>query len=417
MTAGDIRLLRDETTMRRAVAVIPVLADGRVRLRRLAFFRLWVKPGRHCHAAYRVTLDTDGGAVETFLAAALVRDAEHGAALLREVDALPPARAPWSAGAASAFVESPCALVQLFPWDHRLPTLAQALDAPGVGSALGIAVRAAAPVGYWPGIRCQLRLETADGPLFGKVFPDMAGAEVAAQLGRLAEALADADEIAVPAVRAWVPSLRLLVTAPLTGSALLDELSQSATGAMMGGVAIALARLHATHLEPSTRRFGPTDDLAVVQPWVAFTSAVFPELRDQLARALARLEAARPPDREALVPVHRDFYDKQVLVAGPRVGLLDLDTLCHGDAEIDVGNFCAHLLLRGLQWHDAPEAFAELGAIFVGRYREHRPDYDPERVGWYRASALLRLACLYALRPRWQSLAPRLAEESGHALA
>jgi len=217
-------------------------------------------------------------------------------------------------------------------------------------------------------------------------------------------------------VRAWVPSLHLLVTTPLDGTALMDRLGRGAAPALSASVATALARLHATHLATVARRFDPGDDLEVVRPWVAFTAGVFPDLGADLARALARLEAARPSGERPLVLVHRDFYDKQVLVGAPRVGLLDLDTLCHGDAEIDVGNFCAHLVLRGLQWHDGPEALADHEAAFVDAYRKRRPDLDRVRLDWYRASALLRLACLYALRPRWVALAPRLIQESGRAL-
>ena len=416
MTPADVRLLRDAEVMRRAVAAIPAVSDGRVHVRKLAFERLWVKPGRHCHAAYRMIVDTERGTFETFASAALVRDAGRGAALLREVRALPTTGAPWPPDVATALVDAPCALVQLFPWDHRLPTLAGALDTDRVGAVLGVAVRAAAPVGYWPGMRCQLRYETENGLLFGKVFPDASGGDVAGLLASLGDALAHAEGIAVPALRAWVPSLHLLVTTPLDGEPLLERLAHGATPALLAEVAAALARLHTVSLATIARRFDPDDDLEVVRSWVAFTTCVFPELGVPLAQALDRLERARPSGEGANVVVHRDFYDKQVLVGARRVGVLDLDTLCHGDAEIDVGNFCAHLVLRGLQWHDAPDAFAELGTVFVGAYREHRSALDRARLEWYRASTLLRLACVYALRPRWAALAPRLAQESGRAL-
>jgi aminoglycoside phosphotransferase (APT) family kinase protein len=132
-----------------------------------------------------------------------------------------------------------------------------------------------------------------------------------------------------------------------------------------------------------------------------------------LAEVQARAPAA---DRTRASLVHRDFYDKQILVAPAGIGLLDLDTTCLGDGEIDVANFCAHLRLRSLQWHDSAEAWAPFAARFVAVYRACRPRTDMRRVRWYLASALLRLACLYALRPSWHALAPRLVEESRQAL-
>ena len=97
-------------------------------------------------------------------------------------------------------------------------------------------------------------------------------------------------------------------------------------------------------------------------------------------------------------------------------GFLDLDTVCQGDGEIDVGNFCAHLVLRALQAGSSTEAAERLGEMLVASYRTARPAADPRRVAWYRASALLRLACVYALRPWWHGLAPALIDESRRAL-
>jgi Ser/Thr protein kinase RdoA (MazF antagonist) len=102
--------------------------------------------------------------------------------------------------------------------------------------------------------------------------------------------------------------------------------------------------------------------------------------------------------------VHRDFYDKQVLClddAAPAV--IDLDTAARGDREIDVANFCAHLRFRALQ-HGREPLYAELEDAFLGAYPA---TLDRHRLDWYRRATLVRLACNYALRPRWRHVAPR----------
>ena len=156
---------------------------------------------------------------------------------------------------------------------------------------------------------------------------------------------------------------------------------------------------------------------ALVGSWVALAGGVYPNLAPALAATLGALQAQLPvADATHASLVHRDFYDKQVLVGSSTIGLLDLDTACLGDGEIDVANFSAHLALRALQSQAAVEAFRPLREQFVEAYAAHRPATNMRLVTWYRASALLRLACIYALRPWWHTLAPRLIDESSRVL-
>ncbi len=50
-----------------------------------------------------------------------------------------------------------------------------------------------------------------------------------------------------------------------------------------------------------------------------------------------------------LCTIHRDFYDKQLIVDGDSVALLDFDNLAIGDRAQDYGNFLGHCRLRQLQ--------------------------------------------------------------------
>ena len=59
---------------------------------------------------------------------------------------------------------------------------------------------------------------------------------------------------------------------------------------------------------------------------------------------------------------------------------------------------------------------AELRERFLAAYGARGAGMDPQRTRWYLASTLLRLACIYALRPPWHTLAPRLCRESRRAL-
>jgi len=137
------------------------------------------------------------------------------------------------------------------------------------------------------------------------------------------------------------------------------------------------------------------------------TVAAFPSLRTQVEAVLRDLAKTRPNGAPTTVTVHRDFYDKQVLFDGQRTVLLDYDTLAEGDPAIDHGNFVGHL-----QWrtHQSPEHAETTGRGWESfRQTFGHPDSGFEtRSKWWTAATLLRLACVYSWRPRWQHLAPVL---------
>ncbi len=111
------------------------------------------------------------------------------------------------------------------------------------------------------------------------------------------------------------------------------------------------------------------------------------------------------------VVLHRDFHDKQVFVPadGPP-GLLDFDTLGVGEAALDVANMLVHLELRGLQGLLGKDAAGGAARAFAHGYRPAPGVRD--RLPAYVNATRLRLACLYALRPRWAGLPAALLERT-----
>lgn len=401
MDLASARIALDPEAVVPAIAAIPALRDQPPQ--RAEFTALWVKPGRHCHAAYAVTCD---GVSTPRLASACGIGNRRAAAL---VEALGPHREHASiCPHCSVAVTAPGVLTQLFPVDYRLPTLPVCLDSERVTRALPSEwrVRRAEPVGYRPGMRCQIRYETDRGVLYGKVAVEreLGGAFARhLQIARACAATGGRVRVAQPFM--YVPDLQLTVICAVAGESLYDALHRSADlGASIGRAAGALADFHRLQVSAVPRVYGVADELALVESWTALVARWFPPLSSDLHRALAAL---RRDQLDSVAPrafVHRDFYDKQILVADDGIMLLDLDTACHGDPEIDVGNFCAQLVLRGLQL-DRVSACAGYAAAFIDAFPA---PLALDRVQWYRRAALLRLACGYALRPRWRRLAPAL---------
>ena len=113
------------------------------------------------------------------------------------------------------------------------------------------------------------------------------------------------------------------------------------------------------------------------------------------------------------MPAHRDFHDGQVLIAEERMSLLDLDTACNAPPELDAANFLAHVALR--QHEGSACGWGRIGTAFLAGHAAEAgcAALDPRRLHWYEASALLRLACVYAFRPRWGDLSSVLVREAG----
>lgn len=156
--------------------------------------------------------------------------------------------------------------------------------------------------------------------------------------------------------------------------------------------------------------FGWREELEVLERWRKKVLDATGTLPGGWAEAHARLaeHAARLPPA-VLGLAHRDLHDRQVHEENGEVALLDFDLLARADVALDPGNLVAHLRWRGLQGlHGADAASTRaLEAAFLGGLgRMHEPGFEA-RLAFYVASAFLRLALVYRLRPRWS---PRVTE-------
>jgi aminoglycoside phosphotransferase (APT) family kinase protein len=164
----------------------------------------------------------------------------------------------------------------------------------------------------------------------------------------------------------------------------------------------ALRRANASGLA----RYTVDDEVAVLERWTA----------DADARTGADLTAATGPVATALralpdrdwAPCHRDLHDKQVIATGaggggPAVGLIDLDTLAAADPALDLANLLAHLHLRVLQ--------GRCSAAVAQRCAQQLLDPAVNRAALraFAASALLRLAAVYSVRPGPPDIPRRLS--------
>jgi len=261
---------------------------------------------------------------------------------------------------------------------------------------------------YKPLRRCVVAYD--GGALLGKLFAGDRDREALLRHRALAAAEGPAPPLEVPDPAGCVSSWSMLLWRRAPGESLTERLAKPEAARDVAAVGAGLAMLQARKTAwPGTH--GLESELAVLSRWTRVAAATRPALAERCRTTLAHLERlGRTLSAPPSVPAHRDFHDGQLLVDGGRLRLLDLDTASRAAPELDPGNFLAHLRLRQLQGL-APDA-ERLARGFLDGYRERAEPPHPDRLRWYTASALLRLACVYALRPCWSHASASLADEA-----
>ncbi len=326
-------------------------------------------------------------------------------------------------------------VVHPFPIDGGLPTLVDATDPARIRRVLDERARGCRVelVRYGRRDRCVLRYELdRRGPgrdvprrvLYGKVYGDDRGERVAPVLDALRasmSALPRRDRVALPAVVAYRPELRLLLLDAVAGSPLLAESlrAQLSGGPLPSAARLALekrvegaarvaAMLHDV-LVPSVRTRTVEDELLDLRNQLTDVAPFSPELALRLDALLDAVEAAAA--RTEPTPVclnHGDFTFSQLLFDGPAVGLVDFDSICLAEPALDLGQFLAYLRLDVAKTEPSGAVGETLaGALssrFLASYASTRPPRVPEspfraRVAVYEVISLVRLT-LHA----WQKL-------------
>lgn len=179
-----------------------------------------------------------------------------------------------------------------------------------------------------------------------------------------------------------------LTLSPLPGRALHDLIGVgTATPGDFEAVGEALARLHATPLPAGLPVHDSAAEIAVTRRWTDLAAAWGAPMEPEL-QALPPL----PPARPALL--HRDLHDKQILLDGSTVSLLDFDLAAAGDPALDVANLIEHLWLRRRQ--GSPIDAAACSAALLDGYRPD--DRTRAALPFHRVLTRRRLAAVYAFR-------------------
>lgn len=292
--------------------------------------------------------------------------------------------------------------------DARLGALPAVLDEDGADL-----------VAHRPGRRAVVRVTDADGTVreYAKVVRPKNAAELARRGALVAELVG--DEVPVPRLREDSDLERGVLRWSVVPGRTLHDLGAD------GGWSIETAReawqaagravagLHAAPTERVTDRHGPEQELDAIAGWLHPAVAHGLLDPDLVARAGERVTAELTAEagEPVLGVLHRDLHDKQLLLddAGT-VGMIDVDTLAVGERALDVANLLVHLELRQAQGLLTDELAAAAREDF--RAGVDAADLPAARLAAYARAARLRLAGVYAFRPRWRQVAEDLLRQA-----
>ncbi|WP_139177853.1 phosphotransferase [Ruania alba] len=204
-------------------------------------------------------------------------------------------------------------------------------------------------------------------------------------------------------------SLTMAALPGATLHAVLGTPQTSTTAAYRAGRAVgrAIRRLHDVPVPGSGPvRHDHAAEVEVTRRWIGLARAygVLPSVPTQLGASAGSLTEASEP-----VLLHRDLHDKQVVIDGSDVGLLDLDLLAVGDPALDVANLLVHLELRVGQGHTSAALARSCGTGLLRGYRISEAVH--RRLPVYAQLTRLRLLAVYAFRPAGRKAARQVLTE------
>jgi tRNA A-37 threonylcarbamoyl transferase component Bud32 len=154
--------------------------------------------------------------------------------------------------------------------------------------------------------------------------------------------------LAVPRPVAYLPERKLFIMESLPGEPLLNSLSSKNASNALERAAWALSELHQIELS-NLPTLSAEIILDKIKSTALFLSDVSPEDCGRINEIAGHLSDAMPRDATSKCIVHGDFYYGQVLLQEHGATIIDFDRTYWGEGLADVGNFCAHLRLLGLE--------------------------------------------------------------------
>ena len=363
--------------------------------------------------------------------------------------------APINGSDASRFVAVELDADRWFSYDFRsdqgLPGLSAVADPDFVTEQLAAVVGEpirhlrVQPVRYRPGGRCVLRydLQTASGlaQYYAKVFPSSIFADAAGRATRVAAAAP--AQLNITRVLASWPQFGTTVSKAVQGQSVSAVLRDPAVSDhsrrhlvfRLGGLLADFHNLTGVSA-PARTASDQLRDVAALLPAVRILDVARADslrrLLDRLGRQLPRHDHREGDHREGdhregdhregdhrEVLSHGAFRPGQVIVdEADQLHLLDLDGVCRGDAERDLGSASSYLSWQGIRPPTGRLELSGFDEALLAGYAARGRAANPASLVWWRAAGMAQIAARRFRRLEvgdWPSVA-RLVDLAGSLL-
>jgi hypothetical protein len=338
-----------------------------------------------------------------------------------------------------SFVPELDMLVQVFPYDHRLPNLP--LLAPGPPPELEpvllgrfapgdwrVEVWNTEPVRYLDRgavLRYTARVRNAgtgtrrEKSFYVKVHRHKKGEQTYQALRALwRRTNANAEGFTVVRPLAYLSDLRALILEEASGTP-LDEilLGDGDTTAEVRRVARALAAFNQGDASATTRRYLLADHAAYLQRAARVLRRGCPHLRLEVESIIEGVFAGL--QEVPLRPTHRHLSPDHIFLDGERTTFIDLDMFANADPVLDPARLLTRLGAMPALLPIPRERALAAAREFAEEYFAHVPGAWQERLPFHYAGTLLKTADGYFRRqvPDWPGRIAGLLEEARDSLA
>ena len=340
-------------------------------------------------------------------------------------------------GDRTMFFEKMRLLVPVFPYDPGLKSIPELLDKQkakvilrnSLGESLGkiesLNIKSISILGYRLERRCILKYELEIGragqteitSLVAKIVRPGKAGEIASLMKALAGSGFDGsiDRIGVPRIYHFDNSDGYIIMEYIRGESLHDLVGRKSFSGACAHAGRLLRKLHAMSL-PRMKVYSAGMEIENLRGKFLPAVSPFEDWSVELSKAFALLESQLgfAETGHDSTPIHRDFFDKQMITDGDRIVMLDCDSVALGDPAQDFANLLAHLRLREMQSSDGISLEGGMKAFAEG-YNGLNTEFL-RRTEWWLGASLIRLSVLYALRNKWRHIAPCLLDEAVTAL-
>jgi hypothetical protein len=330
-------------------------------------------------------------------------------------------------------------LVQVFPYDHRLPTLPLVMAGPPpelepeLLSRFGpgdwrTEVWNIEPVRYREQGGAVLRYRAkarnaatggrTEKSFYAKVYRDEKGEQTYQTLRALRRRAGAREGFTVVRPVAYLSDLRALILEEAPGTSLEKILlGESDPTAAVRRVAKALAAFNQGDAPATTRPHLLADQVAVLERARRLLGWACPHLRLEVESIIEGVLAGL--EEVPLGPTHRDLKPDHIFVDGDCTIFIDLDSLAKADPVLDPAYLLARLAAMPALFPVPPERARTAAREFAEEYFAHVPSTWQERLPFHYAGALLKISFgLFGRQvPDWPDRIATLLEEARASLA